>query len=290
MIHGKIFRTISDTSWDVERRLVDMDRMGIDCQVLSPMPELLSYWFDTADALAMCRVVNDAIGGMVELSRTRFAGLGMLPLQDVDLAVRELEALMRDGRFRGIEIGTNVNGVPIGDPRFEPFFAAAESLGAAVFVHALHPTGDERLIGPPILKAFIGFPCETAFAIASLISSGLLSRHPDLRIAFSHGGGAFAMVLPRLQFGWKKMAAISDLSPEPPTTVARRLYYDTLVYDIPTLKFLVSSFGETRLMVGTDYPFEIYEQNPLGAMEAAGFTDDVAQLLRKENAIRYLSL
>jgi aminocarboxymuconate-semialdehyde decarboxylase len=290
MIHGKIFRTVSNACWNVEQRLTEMDRMGIEHQVLSPMPELLSYWFDTLDTVAMSRVVNDTIGGMVEASRMRFSGLGMVPLQDPDLAARELEALMADGRFRGVEIGTNVNGIPIGDPRFEPFFAAAERLGASVFVHALHPVGDERLIGPPILKPFVSFPCETSFAISSLISSGLLTRHPELKIAFSHGGGAFASVLPRLQFGWRKMAAISDLIPESPSEIARRLYYDTLVYDTPTLRFLLSSFGERSLLVGTDYPFEIYEQDPLGAIENASFSENVVELIRKGNALRYLSL
>ena len=290
MLRGKLFRTVPDASWDVARRIEDMDRTGIARQALSPMPELLSYWFDGADGLSMSRHVNETIADMVTTAPDRFCGLGMLPLQDLDSAIAELETLMRDGRFRGVEIGSNVNGVPIGDPRFEPFFAAAERLGAAVFVHALHPTGDDRLVGPPVLKALVSFPCETAFAIAGLMTSGVLSRHPGLRIAFSHGGGAFGSILPRLQYGWSELDAVRKLTQDLPTNLARRLYYDTLVYDPTTLRFLESVFGAQGLLVGTDYPFEIQERDPLGALDAAGFAPETNEAIRIGNARRFLAI
>lgn len=290
MIDGKVFRTVPGASWDVDARLADMDAMGIERQALSPMPELLSYWFSEGDALSMCRVVNDAIGAMVDASRGRFVGLGMLPMQSPELAARELGTLMRDGRFKGFELGTNIGGVSIGDARFEPVFAEAERLGVAVLVHALHPVGDERLIGPPVLRAFVSFPCETAFAIAALMTGGVLSRYPRLKIAFSHGGGAFAAILPRLQHGWQTMDALAKLVPESPREIARRLYYDTLVYDPAMLGFLLTAFGEHSLMIGTDYPFEIYDRDPLGSLDAAGFDPDILTLARSGNARRFLSL
>jgi aminocarboxymuconate-semialdehyde decarboxylase len=290
MLRGQVFRTVSDACWDVDKRLTDMDRMGVDAQALSPMPELLSYWFDADDGLSMSRYMNDVIAGMVSKAPKRFCGLGMLPMQDPEKAADELEILMKDGRFRGIEIGSNVNGVPIGDPRFEPVFATAERLGAAVFVHALHPVGDDRLVGPALLRALVGFPCETAFAISGLITSGLLGRYPGLKIAFSHGGGAFASVLPRLQFGWTKLEAIRRLTEVSPRELARRLYYDTLVYDTQTLRMLKDVFGEQSLMVGTDYPFEIQENDPVGALLAAGFSAADTAAVRSGNARRFLSL
>jgi len=288
LIRGAIFRTLSPAAWDAERRIAEMDRAGIGLQALSPMPELLSYWFDPDDALAMAEFVNATIAAMVDAAPHRFVGLGMVPLQDPDRAIDVLQALMRDARFRGIEVGTNVNGVPIGDARFEPLFAEAERLGAAVFVHALHPVGDERLIGPPLLKAIVSFPCETAFAVASLITGGLLSRHPRLKIAFSHGGGAFASVLPRLQHGWKILRPLAQSLSEAPIEIARRLYYDTLVYDAATLRHLVSLFGAEQLLVGTDYPFEIHDRDPLGSLAAAGLPAEVEALITRDNPARFL--
>ena len=290
MIAGKLFRTVADGSWDIGRRIQAMDATGISMQVLSPMPELLSYWFAPDDAMVLCRAVNDAICGMVSQAPRRFCGLGMVPLQDPALAARELEMLMRDERFRGIEIGTNVDGVSIADPRFAEVFATAEETGAAVFVHALHPVGDTHMIGPPSVRAVSAFPCETSQTIVALMTSGTLVRFPRLKIAFSHGGGAFGLVLPRLMQGWDVMPAMRQAVAESPTDIARRLYYDSLVYDPSTLRFLVSVFGERQIIIGTDYPFDIYERDPNGRLNNAGLPITTVDLLRAGNARRFLGL
>ncbi len=287
MIDGKNFRTVSDQCWDVARRAEAMAEMGIARQVLSPMPELLSYWLPRDDALALIRHVNDSIAGMVARAPDKFIGLGGVPMQDPDAAVRELERLMRDG-FRGVELGSNVNGAALGDPRFEPFFAAAEELGAAVFVHALHPSGKERIVGPPALMAYIGFPLETAYTIASLMTGGTLTRHPRLRLAFSHGGGAFASILPRLTKGWTIKPEFAALIGVSPHEHARRLYYDTLVYDPPTLRFLIETFGVRQLCLGTDFPFDIHERHPIEAVAALKLSDGEVKLLHHDNAARFL--
>jgi len=287
MIDGKNFRTVTDECWDIERRMEAMARMGIARQVLSPMPELLSYWLPLDDALALTRHVNDSIAAMVARAPDRFIGLGCVPMQDPDVAARELERLMRDG-FRGVELGSNINGAPLGDPRFASFFAAAEQLGAAIFVHALHPSGKERIVGPPGLMAYIGFPLDTAYAIASLMTGGTLTRHPRLRLAFSHGGGAFASILPRLAHGWKlkpEFAAAIGVSPH---EHARRLYYDTLVYDSATLRHLIDTFGVRALCLGTDFPFDIHERAPVAAVAALKLSDGDVKLLHHDNAARFL--
>jgi aminocarboxymuconate-semialdehyde decarboxylase len=287
MIDGKNFRTVTDECWDVERRAEAMARMSITRQVLSPMPELLSYWLPLDDALPLVRHVNDTIAAMVARDPSRFIGLGGVPMQDPDLAARELERLMRDG-FRGAELGSNVNGAALGDPRFESFFAAAEELGAAVFVHALHPSGKERIVGPPGLMAFIGFPLETAYCIASLMTGGTLTRHPRLRFAFSHGGGAFASILPRLAHGWKSRPEIAERIGVSPHEHARRLFYDTLVYDGPTLRHLIDIFGVRQLCLGTDFPFDIYERQPVEAVAALKLSGGDVRLLHHDNAARFL--
>jgi aminocarboxymuconate-semialdehyde decarboxylase len=287
MIDGKNFRTVSDQCWDVGRRAEAMAQMGIARQVLSPMPELLSYWLPLDDAAPLIRHVNDTIAAMVARTPDKFIGLGGVPMQDPDAAARELERLMRDG-FRGVELGSNVNGHALGDPRFEGFFAAAEQLGAAVFVHALHPAGKERIVGPSGLMAYIGFPLETAYSIASLMTGGTLTRHPRLRLAFSHGGGAFASILPRLTKGWTikpEFAAAIGISAH---EHARRLYYDTLVYDAPTLRHLIGTFGVRQLCIGTDFPFDIHERTPVAAVGELKLSDGDVKLLHHDNAARFL--
>ena len=289
MIDGRNFRTVNDACWDVERRIEAMSVMGIARQVLSPMPELLSYWLPLDDAAPLIRHVNDTIAAMVARAPEQFIGLGGVPMQDPEAAARELQRLMRDG-FAGVELGSNVNGAALGDPKFEPFFAVAEELGSAVFVHALHPSGKERIVGPPGLMTFIGFPLETAFTIASLITGGTLTRHPRLRLAFSHGGGAFASILPRLTHGWKSKPEFAALMGASPQEHARRLYYDTLVYDAPTLARLIDIFGVTQLCLGTDFPFDIHERHPLDAVASLKLSAGEVALLHHENAARFLSL
>jgi aminocarboxymuconate-semialdehyde decarboxylase len=287
MIAGKVFRTVTDECWSIGRRLEAMAKSRVERQVLSPMPELLSYWLEPEDAEALGRHVNDTIATMVSNGGGRFAGLGMVPLQDPERSARELERLMKSGSFRGVEIGTNINGVSIGDKRFEPFFQAAEETGAAVFVHALHPAGTERLIGPPAMPALVAFPCETAISIASMMVGGMLARHPRLRIAFSHGGGVFGLVLPRLMHGWKNMKELRE-KVQSPAEQARKLYYDTLVYDPGTLAFLIERFGVTQLCLGTDHPFAIQETNPVGGVEALHLSGEHQELLLSANAARFL--
>jgi aminocarboxymuconate-semialdehyde decarboxylase len=214
----------------------------------------------------------------------------MVALQDMDLAIRELEYVMRDLGLRGIEIATNVNGVPLGHPTLEPFFAAAESLGAAIFVHPLRPVGMDRLVGPANLEQVVAFPCETALAVASAITGGLMQRHPGLRIAFSHGGGAFGQVLPRLQHAWSSFAAVKAAVKEEPRAAARRMFYDTLVYDPTALRFLLDSFGLGQLMVGTDYPFSIMDREPTKRLASLNLSDAETEQLLFGNARRFLGL
>ncbi len=290
MISGKVYRTVSDRCWDTGKRLADLPAMGLSLQVVSPMPELLSYWMAPADAQQLLRYLNEQIAGMVAESGGHLAGLGAVPLQDVDLAIRELEFVVKTLGFAGVEVGSNINGEPIGAPKFDRFFEACEALDACVFVHAIRPAGMERLVGPPPLQQVLAYPGDVGLAAASVITSNLLVRRPKLRIAFSHGGGTLGLLLPRLQQGWGVFPALKDTVSEAPTEQARRLFYDTLVFDAHTLRYLVQSFGETQLLVGTDYPFNFHDRTPVQRIEAAGFDDDTVQRLVHRNAERFLGL
>ena len=290
MIAGKVYRTVSDRCWEPARRLQDLPAMGLALQVLSPMPELLSYWMAPADAQQLLRYLNDQTAAMVSRGEGRLAGLGAVPLQDIDLAIRELEYVVKVLGFPGVEIGSNVNGVPVGAPALDPFFEACEALGACVFVHALRPAGMDRLVGPAALQQVLAYPGDVGLAAASVITSSLPVRRPKLRIAFSHGGGTLASLLPRLQAGWEVFSALGDALQAAPRVQAGRLFYDTLVFDTPTLRHLAATFGDTQLMLGTDHPFHFHDRTPVERTEAAGFDAATAARLVHRNAERFLGL
>lgn len=290
IIAGKSFRELDERSWNVTRRLEAMEQAGIACQALSPMPELLSYWFPPEDAAVFADHVNGTIAEMIAQAPARFAGLGMVPLQDVDAAIAMLEKLIGGYGFAGVEIGSHIAGKPIGDASLAPFFAAAEDLGAAVFVHALHPVGRERLVGPGALAAALLFPCDVALAAASVLTGGLIERHPGLRLGFSHGGGGFGLLLPRLAHIWHTAPAIHEAMTLDPREGAKRLYYDTLVYDRDTLAFLIGSFGADRMFLGSDYPFLIHDPDPVARIAALDLAEPDRQRLLHDNAAAFLGL
>ena len=290
MIAGKNYRTVSDQSWDTAKRVADMPQMGLDLQAISPMPELLSYWMPAAAAQQLLRFLNEEIARMVAESAGHLVGLGAVPLQDMDLALRELEYAVTKLGFAGVEIGSNINGRPVGAPEFDPFFQACAELGAAVFVHALRPAGMERLIGPAPLQQVLGYPSDVGLAAASVLTTNLIERHPRLRIAFSHGGGTLGMLLPRPQQGWDVFPALKESITASPREQARKLFYDTLVFDAPTLAHLVSLYGSTQMMIGTDYPFNFQEHAPTDAIARAGLDDTAADMVLRGNAARFLGL
>lgn len=290
MIAGKNYRTVSDLCWDVPKRIAELPAMGLDLQVVSPMPELLSYWMAPEAGQQLSRYMNEQIAGMVDQAGGRLAGLGTVPLQDMDLALRELEHVVKVLGLPGVEVGSNINGVPIGDPRLDPFLEACEALGAAVFVHALRPTGMDRLVGPAPLQQVLAYPSDVGLAAASVITGNLMVRRPGLRIAFSHGGGTLASLLPRLQQGWGVFPALKESITVAPAEQARRLYYDTLVFDTPMLRHLVDTFGDDRLLIGTDFPFNFHDRTPVARIAEAGFTPDAVQRLVRGNAESFLGM
>ena len=289
MISGKLYRTVSDGSWSVPRRIEQMSEMRVTRQVLSPMPELLSYWLPLDDAKVLIRYLNEQIAEMLQAAPERFMGLGCVPLQDSESAISELEYVMKTLKLSGVEIASHVNGVSIGDARFEPFFAAAERLGAAIFVHALRPAGQERIVGAFPEQA-VCFPGDVALACASMITGGIASRHPELRIAFSHGGGTMSILMPRLVHAWNMFPKAKESLQESPAAIARRFFYDELVFEPRAIRFLVETFGETQIVVGTDYPFALGDWTPLATLEKSGLAERVIAAITSANARRFLGL
>ncbi|WP_164936855.1 amidohydrolase family protein [Bradyrhizobium vignae] len=268
MVGGKVFRVIDARSWDARRRLDDMAIDDIDLQVVSPMPELLSHWFPSDDADALCRHVNEGIAALSADHPRHFVGIGMIPMQDAALAARRVEEVKSLG-LRGIEIGTHIDGMPLGDTRLNDVYAAAEQAGLMVLIHPLHPVGLDRMGGRPELAAVAAFPLETAFAAVSLMTNGVLERFPGLRILLSHGGGALPWLLPRLHRAYAMGPPLESLFARNPAEIARSFYYDTILYDGSALRYLADKAGADRLVVGSDYPFTIKQDKPARFAEHA---------------------
>jgi len=290
MIADKVYRTVAEAAWNGESRLRDMQEMAVQAQVLSPMPELLSYWMEPKAASQLLRYLNDSIAAMVAEHPGRFHGLGAIPLQDMDAALRELEYVVRTLGLPGVEIGTNVGGKVIGDPSFAPFWEAVADLNAAVFVHPLRPTGMDRLVGPPALQQVLAFPVEAGLAAASLITGGVIARHPTLSVAFSHGAGALGALLPRLQQGWQANPTLREMLDSSPVELARRLYVDSLVYSDEAVAGLIEMYGDSQVMVGSDYPFRIRERDPVGRIQRLQLSPEQRESILGGNARRWLGL
>jgi aminocarboxymuconate-semialdehyde decarboxylase len=262
MIGGKLFRKLDARSWEVKRRLEDMDKDGVSAQVLSPMPELLSYWFEGDDGEGLADYMNGYIAGMIAQAPTRFHGLGMVPLQDVPRAVATLRRIKENFGLCGVQIGTHVDGVMLGDATLSPFWEAACDMGMAVFVHPLHPLTQRHLDMPPLFHPLVGFPLDIAVAGSSMLMAGLLERHPNLRIGLSHGGGAMMPVVHRLDQAWDVMETARKLFKERPSLTAAKFFYDSNVYDARYLAACELILSPGRVCMGTDYPYEIMQTAP----------------------------
>lgn len=264
----KPFREIDHRSWDPQVRIADMDESGVTAQALSPMPELLSYWIDPAVAAELYRGVNGAIADMTMRHPGRFHGLGAVPMQDPDLAAKEMLRLKSDHGLRGIEVGSNINGQYLGDRRFDPVFAAAVELDLCIFVHALHPLQAPHIAAHPLLAPFAAFPVDTALCAATLIMDGVLDRFPALRIGFSHGGGALGPIVHRLEHGWAASNGFDGKLTRAPREYAARFFYDSLVYEPAYAAHLATQIAPGHIFLGTDYPYQIMEAAPAAFIES----------------------
>ena len=286
---GQSFREVDENCWNPERRIEQMDETGVTVQVLSTVPVMFSYWSRPADGAEIAKYLNHQIADVVAEFPLRFVGLGTVPLQRADLAVKELERCKEIG-LSGVEIGTNVNQNNLGEPDLFEFFSACESLDMAIFVHPWDMMGQDDM-QKYWLPWLVGMPAEVSRAICSLIFSGVLERLPELRICFAHGGGAFPATIGRIDHGFNVRPDLCAVdNPHDPRKYLDRLYFDSLVHEPLILDYLVKLVGAHQIMLGSDYPFPLGEHRPGELIESMPYDDAIKSMLLHGAALKWLSM
>jgi aminocarboxymuconate-semialdehyde decarboxylase len=249
----------------VKERLKDMDRMGVDIQAVCPAPYQFFYFTEPGEGAQLAREVNEGIAKVVADTPDRFVGLGSVPLQNAELAVRELDHAVKTLGLRGVEICTNVNGKNLTDPSLglEPFFARCEELGVLIFMHPLGWTEADRLTNH-YFNNVIGNPLDSTVAVSHLIFDGVMARHPRLKVLVAHGGGYIAHYWARMDHAWRARPDTRTVIKRKPSSYLEKFHFDTITHDPEMLRRLVERFGADHVVLGTDYPYDMGDEDPLG--------------------------
>jgi aminocarboxymuconate-semialdehyde decarboxylase len=275
---------------DLDSRLRTMDGMGVDLQVVAPAPNQCYYALPPDMAATAHRMVNEGVAAFLARKPDRFAGLGTVTLQEPARAVAELDAIMGEYGLKGVQILTNVNGEELADPRFHPFFARAEQLGALLMMHPNGFTEGKRFTHY-YFNNVLGNPLETTTALHHLIFSGTLAKFPELKLMAVHGGGFLPSYSGRIDHAWGARSDSHAALPLPPTTYLRQVYLDTVVFSTHQLAYLLEVFGPDRIVMGTDYPFDMGEYDPVGHIaDVPGMDETTLVALTGGNARRILGL
>ncbi len=252
-------------------RLAVMDAAGVDMQVIMPPPGQVNYAIPLEVGRHAASVINDGMAEFAAKQPDRFTALGTVPMQDGEAAARELEQAMKRG-LKGVQILTNVHGKELSDPAFAAFWAAAEQLGAVVLIH---PNGftEARRMTRFYFNNVVGNPLDTSLALHYLIFDGVLERHPNLKLIAVHGGGYLAAYSGRIDHAWGARSDVRGSLPQPPTTYLKRVYFDSVVFTPHQLRSLIEVFGADRILMGTDYPYDMAESDPVGHLASAGLDE-----------------
>jgi aminocarboxymuconate-semialdehyde decarboxylase len=275
---------------DMETILAEQDKAGVDRLLLTPWSSLFRYDADLAASVQANHIQNDALAGIVDQYGSRVAALGTVPLQDSEAAVAELKRAMNELGLLGVEIGTNVNGVYLGDPQFRPFWAAAEALGAFIEIHPVSGLSGSAKKDYYLWNSYAN-PAETALTAAHMIMSGLLEEHPHLKICLFHGGGYLPYQIGRLDRAYDMRPEARQKISAPPSTYLKKFYIDTITHSGPALSYLIDLVGVEQVLMGSDYPFDMGYDRPAELIEQLpGLTQADKQAILGGNAQRLLKL
>src|SRR5687768_3538067 len=276
---------------NIEVRLKDMDRQGIDIQAVSPAPQQTYYWTEPKMGAELARQVNERLAEIVANWPERFVGLGTVPLQDPDMAVAELEYCVKKLGMRGVEINGSVNGMDLTDGRLglEKFFAKVQELDVILFMHPTGYTQGERLLDH-YFNNVIGNPLETTVAASHLIFDGVMDRYPKLKVVLPHGGGFLAHYWERMNHGWKARPDCRTVIRKKPTGYLEKFYFDTIVFDPQMLDNLVRRYGADHIVMGTDYPFDMGVEDPVGFVARGKLSAAEKAKIMGGNAARLLKI
>lgn len=280
-------RTSRMTQYD--ERLADLEEMGIDLQVVKPLPPQCYYTLPIEIADKASRMVNDGLAEYVSRRPDRFVAFGTVPMQDGAAAAAELERCVKKLGFKGVQILTNVAGRELSDPAFAPFWAKAEQLGVLVVLHPNGFTQADRL-SRYYFNNIIGNPLDTSIALHYLIFDGVLERHPRLNVLAVHGGGFLAAYSGRIDHAWGARSDCRGELPKPPTSYLRTVYFDAVVFTPHQLKYLVEVFGADKILMGTDYPYDMAESDPIAHLVAAELDSASIAAIAGGNVRRLLKL
>ncbi|MDX3245495.1 amidohydrolase family protein [Streptomyces sp. ME18-1-4] len=287
-VSGPMVRERAPRMIDVTTRLDAMDAQGVDVQLVSPSPSHYHYWADEETAEKVFRRANEATAAHCAQAPGRLHGLGLVPLQHPELAVRALEHALEQGLL-GVEISSHAPRRELSDAAYEPFWSRAEETGAILFLHPFGCTLDERL-DRWYLSNVVGQPVENAVALSHLIFSGVLDRHPGLKLIAAHGGGYLPTHIGRSDHAWSARSDAGAGCAHLPSSYLKRLYFDSLVHDPHVLRELVRAAGADRVLLGSDYAFDMGAEDPVAALRAARLPDPDFHAIRGGNAAALLNL
>ena len=255
-VAGSVYRHFPRGGWDLERRLQDMAASKVDVQVLSVCPQTFVYAQPPALAAAFARIQNEQLAKLVKAHPGHFLAIGTLPMQAPKLAADELRHAVSKLGLRGAQIGSNVAGKNLDDPELEPVWATAAELDAFILLHPINVAGMDRL-SSYYLNNLIGNPLDTTIGAACLYFGGVLDRYPKLTVVLAHGGGFTPYQAARWEHGWRVRPEPKKNISKQPTNIAKRFYYDTILHSAPVLEFMIGHVGADRVMLGSDYPYDM---------------------------------
>jgi aminocarboxymuconate-semialdehyde decarboxylase len=283
---GKPFlKQLKAEFFDLDLRLSIMDRQGVDLQVLSPAGSYFFYWTPAGESLDFARWLNDRLAEAVAKHPRRFVALASVPMQDAAGAAAELERAMNQLGLRGAEIASNINGRYLDDPAFQPFWEAAQSLDAPIFVHPNQVVGAERMKDYQLAN-LIGNPTDTSLAFAKLIFSGVLERFPRLKFLLAHAGGFLPYTWGRLERGYQIQDPSARKISKPPSEYVKFLYFDTIAHSRMALEYLIANFGADHVLLGSDYPYDMGEPDPVATLDAARIDQERTAQVAGANACK----